>query len=416
MRYFNVKGCRLLATKLDTVFMEGRKLFANISRFQRKVSITGKHRDSGFNKRQKERKYEPSFTHDRRDYGVVNGRSFLEATMNMDKGNNIATSYVGPRKHLSFKAGEESIRNYEKLFIGIIKDPGNLCNMKKVFHEEGIFSIRVTSLGVNLFLLEDLLEGETTTFVEEHREWWSSWFKEIRKWEPNDVDKERITWIKCSGIPCHFWNTICLETISSTSGTFINCDINTFTKLNMEVARIRIRPSCMAVINETIPMEISGLSFKIYVTEYLGTPWVPLSKRKPVDEEDLPSAFFSKDLSDESDDNDGSEGPEDTTDRVATINEMETVDAPNVEKSPHEVHRSEKDQSEAGCRRHSGAISAKEHYVLLGEFVPTKVTTMVQQHNINYKIGELDDSSFKGETCGGTCQAQLSPTKIIFGG
>lgn len=36
VQIFNVKDERLMATKLDNVFLEGRKLFANLSRFQRK--------------------------------------------------------------------------------------------------------------------------------------------------------------------------------------------------------------------------------------------------------------------------------------------------------------------------------------------------------------------------------------------
>lgn len=33
IRFFNVKDDRLLATKLDNVFLEGKKIFANIPRF-----------------------------------------------------------------------------------------------------------------------------------------------------------------------------------------------------------------------------------------------------------------------------------------------------------------------------------------------------------------------------------------------
>lgn len=109
-----------------------------------------------------------------------------------------------------------------------------------------------------MWLLEDLIEGKTVNFIEEHREWWSCWFKEIRKWEPKDIDTDRLSWIKYSGIPYHAWSTVFFEIISSMLGTFINCDYNTFTKLNMNMARVRILTSCMAVINETIPVKING--------------------------------------------------------------------------------------------------------------------------------------------------------------
>lgn len=56
-----------------------------------------------------------------------------------------------------------------------MKVPGLASSMKKLFHDEGEFTIRVTSLGASKFLLEDLMEGELSNFIEERREWWSQW-------------------------------------------------------------------------------------------------------------------------------------------------------------------------------------------------------------------------------------------------
>lgn len=39
--------------------------------------------------------------------------------------------------------------------------------MKKVFHDECIFTIRITHLGPSLCLLDDLIEGEVSCFIEE---------------------------------------------------------------------------------------------------------------------------------------------------------------------------------------------------------------------------------------------------------
>lgn len=42
-------------------------------------------------------------------------------------------------------------------------------DLKKIFLEEGIFSIRVTMLEPNLFLLKDLVDGEVEVLIEERR-------------------------------------------------------------------------------------------------------------------------------------------------------------------------------------------------------------------------------------------------------
>lgn len=31
----------------------------------------------------------------------------------------------------------------------------------------------------------------------------SQWFKEIKRWKPLEVDKERLTWLRIYDIPCH---------------------------------------------------------------------------------------------------------------------------------------------------------------------------------------------------------------------
>lgn len=142
-------------------------------------------------------------------------------------------------------------------------EPGAAYTVKKMFHDEGIFSIRVITFGENTFLLEDLIKGVAESFIKEIREWWGVLFKYIRRWLPEDVDHERLVWIRCSGVPCHAWNDNFFEVISTTLGYFVNCDENTSAKLNMDVSRFNIRTRCVAVINEVLFVMINGLLFRI---------------------------------------------------------------------------------------------------------------------------------------------------------
>ncbi|PNX81199.1 hypothetical protein L195_g037216 [Trifolium pratense] len=47
-------------------------------------------------------------------------------------------------------------------------------------------------------LFESLDEGEVQALVEGANDWLSQWFAEIRSLSPNDVDNERLTWIRCT--------------------------------------------------------------------------------------------------------------------------------------------------------------------------------------------------------------------------
>lgn len=47
--------------------------------------------------------------------------------------------------------------------------------------------------------------------IKEASSWLGQKFKEVRSWQPNDVDIERTTWIRCFGIPCQTWSLIFLS-------------------------------------------------------------------------------------------------------------------------------------------------------------------------------------------------------------
>lgn len=72
-------------------------------------------------------------------------------------------------KTLSFSPNEDDIYLYNKSFTGKIMNPGLEIDLKKIFMEDGVFSIRVTMLGLNLCLLEELVGGEVESFIEERR-------------------------------------------------------------------------------------------------------------------------------------------------------------------------------------------------------------------------------------------------------
>lgn len=119
-------------------------------------------------------------------------------------------------KHsLHYSATEEDTSRYEKAHVGTIVDSGSAFILKNVYHNEGLFTIRVTPMGDNLCLLEDLIEGEVTTFLRECKDWWGVWFKEIRPWMPIVVNPKRLVWLRCFEIPCHAWNDCFLNLIST---------------------------------------------------------------------------------------------------------------------------------------------------------------------------------------------------------
>lgn len=59
---------------------------------------------------------------------------------------------------------------------------------------------------VNLGILEEREEGEIEELLDDGGSYLKQWFKEVIRWKPWDVYRERLTWLRIYGIPCHAWN------------------------------------------------------------------------------------------------------------------------------------------------------------------------------------------------------------------
>lgn len=104
-----------------------------------------------------------------------------------------------------------------------------------------MFSIRVTILGPNLCLLEDLVGEDVDALLQERKEWWELLFVSVKPWQPTDVDPERLLWLKIYGVPCHAWGESLFRSLLDSIGRYVKSDKETMLKLRMDEARICLR-------------------------------------------------------------------------------------------------------------------------------------------------------------------------------
>ncbi|XP_058752321.1 F-box protein SKIP19-like [Vicia villosa] len=93
------------------------------------------------------------------------------------------------------------------------------------------------------------------------------WFKEVRKWNPREVDNERMAWVRVFGVPSQAWNHIFFDFISLSVGSLLREDESTEGKLKMEVARLLIRTKSFTMINEEIKITVDNDVFNILMLE-----------------------------------------------------------------------------------------------------------------------------------------------------
>jgi hypothetical protein len=156
---------------------------------------------------------------------------------------------------------------YEKAFVGVAVNPGMTYNIQNAFHSQGYFGVKVTPLGSNLALLEGQEDGEVEALMADAKDWLEQWFKEIRPWNPKDVDTEILVWLRIFGIPIHAWGDEFFAQVSRPWGCFLNADDVTSKKLTMDAARLLIRTSCQKFVDEFINIKINDEIFHLRVIE-----------------------------------------------------------------------------------------------------------------------------------------------------
>lgn len=161
----------------------------------------------------------------------------------------------------------EDHKRYGKTCTGVLRDPEMAPAMKNLFLQEGIFTIRVTILGPNLCLLEDLVYGVVEIFIKERREWWQQWSKGISPWKTSDIDLERLVWITVTGVPFHARGIRLFKLLADSIGSFIKCDDHTLSKFRVNTTKVFIKTKQISLINEVCLVPIAGVSYSMYVVE-----------------------------------------------------------------------------------------------------------------------------------------------------
>lgn len=268
MRFYNVKDKYLLSIKLDNLVLDGRKIYANLPRYKRK---TKEEVSQGLNLGDKGKVIAASMEgtlHVKKSWVGVNGqKSYVEALHN---GTVAEVPIVGSNqrrgvifKPLHFVPNQEEVNRLNKAFTGALRYPGDEVDIKRKFLEESLFSIKVTILGPNICLLEDLVGEDMESMLLERKDWWDLLFVSIKPWKPSNIDDERLVWIKTYGIPCHARGESLFRSLVDSIGRFVKTDEETKLTSRMDVTRICLGYKGKERVFATIKVVINELPFEV---------------------------------------------------------------------------------------------------------------------------------------------------------
>lgn len=99
--------------------------------------------------------------------------------------------------------------------------------------------------------------GEIAEIILEANDLIGCLFSEIRPWTPEAVDNERLTWLRCYGVPCHAWSLKFFDFITCSIGKIVSLDDETKSQSCMDFTRILVKTKYFAVLNKIMNVAIN---------------------------------------------------------------------------------------------------------------------------------------------------------------
>ncbi|XP_058765551.1 uncharacterized protein LOC131639053 [Vicia villosa] len=276
-RFIDVEDERMLGVRLDNVQILGKKIHANIPRFQRSSKRVG---EVEFRNRGAGREF--AMNHLAVQFKGMNAMNQYAAQfkgVNATERDDRSYVKVVGKRHGSgetaredvmkwgFKTDEHRRLRLSRAFVGRVKNPGSAYNIQTQFEMEGFFNIKATPMGGNLVLLEETEEGVMADLVGDGDKWWKCWFEEISKWKADMVDTSKVVWISIFGVPVVAWSADFFKQFAERFGSFLCIDAQTENEDCYDIARMKISVDRDYILPERVTVDIDGRDFVLRLRE-----------------------------------------------------------------------------------------------------------------------------------------------------
>lgn len=154
-----------------------------------------------------------------------------------------------------------------KAYVGKDLIPGTAYNILMHKEMKGIYAIKVSPLGDNFCLLEELEEGYIEDFIGKEVLWWNTWFSEFKKWDEGMIDDSRDVWIKVYGVSVHVWESNFFMSFDEVWHSFICVDENTTSGKMFDVAWILLKVPSRFIFPKSIHVKIDDKVFILKIRE-----------------------------------------------------------------------------------------------------------------------------------------------------
>ncbi|GAU43006.1 hypothetical protein TSUD_187270 [Trifolium subterraneum] len=164
---------------------------------------------------------------------------------------------------------DEVVAKLGGAYVGYLVEDKVASIIQNQFRMDGFQNLKVCALGFRKILLWSDKVGEVKEVVETVG-WWCSLFERIVPWSPSLVSTQRVTWIRCLGVPLHAWGLDLFRAVAFKFGRFIEIDEQTKLMLRCDVARVKILLGELKLIDSSLAIKVQGQRFDIRIVEETG--------------------------------------------------------------------------------------------------------------------------------------------------
>ncbi|CAL0329827.1 unnamed protein product [Lupinus luteus] len=99
------------------------------------------------------------------------------------------------------------------------------------------------------------------------KDWASELFSNIRRWTPGEVAKERLAWVKVTGVLVHAWTVFSFSLLVEKLGRFIKIDEDTLNMNRLDAGFVLILTGVDSKIDQSMEIKIGDSMFKTRIME-----------------------------------------------------------------------------------------------------------------------------------------------------
>jgi hypothetical protein len=153
-------------------------------------------------------------------------------------------------------------------YVGYLTEEKEAKSIQNNFIMSGFQGLRVAAMGFKQVLLWSEKVGEVKEVIESVG-WWCSLFERVVPWSPELVSNQRVTWLRCYGVPTHAWGVDLFRALAFKHGRFIEVDESTKLFQRCDVARVKVVTNKTHAIDSFMPVQVNGRRFDIRIMEEL---------------------------------------------------------------------------------------------------------------------------------------------------